>query len=68
MSGFFGNAVVPCDVFRKVSCEKIFWRSRHMREHVMFSWSRCLRGHMIWKEHKWNPVNSERLLLYCNAM
>ena len=21
-----------------------------------------------WKEYRWNPINRERLLLYCNAM
>ena len=35
LSGFFGNSVVPYDVVLKQTHERIFFRSRHMREALM---------------------------------
>lgn len=69
MSGFFGNSVVPCGVFLEgVLWKAILAKQTHERACNVFLEQMVERTHDVWKEYKWNPINSERFLLHCNAM
>ena len=64
----FGNSVVSRDVF----LDAVLWEDvllKQTRERVcgvLLEWM-LERACDVWKEHKWNPINSERMLL-CSSL
>jgi hypothetical protein len=47
------------DVLLKQTCERV---CNVLLEQILE------KVHDVWKESKWNPINSERLLLHCDAL
>ena len=45
-----------------------FWKQPGKGACDIFLEQTLARSSDVWKESKWNPINSERLLLHCDAL